>query len=370
MVTNSPIRLILALVGSIFAGELLLMGVFALLPLPSPWIEAFLDATLLSIFSAPILYFLVFRPITAHVSELKNAGEALRLAQYSLDHTQDAIFRMNREARIIYVNEAACHHLGYSRDELLELSIPDIDPDYSREVWDNHWEDVTNAGHRQFETRHKRKDGTIVPVEIITSSVIFDKDHFFFASVRNIAERKRSEQKIHSLAFYDTLTGLANRRLLLDRLSLALSVSARNQQYGALLFLDLDNFKTLNDTLGHGYGDMLLIEVAHRLKSCVREVDTVARFGGDEFVLLLEEVSAEAKEASQNVAIVAEKICTTLAAPYQLRGNVHHSSASIGVCLFFGNDESVDVLIKRADTAMYQAKKSGRNRVQFIQLAA
>ncbi len=183
---------------------------------------------------------------------------------------------------------------------------------------------------------------------------------------KEIAARKEAEEEIRSLAFFDALTGLPNRRLLLDRFRLALSLSARNHHYGAVMFLDMDKFKTLNDTLGHDYGDMMLIEVAQRLQSCVREGDTVARLGGDEFVVLLEEVDGQSSEASQHVALIAEKIRASLTVPYQLGGHVYHGSTSIGVSLYRGHEESIDVLLKHTDMAMYQAKASGRNTVRFF----
>ena len=159
--------------------------------------------------------------------------------------------------------------------------------------------------------------------------------------------------------------GLPNRRLLLDRFRLALSASARSNRYGALLFLDMDRFKTLNDTLGHDIGDLLLVEVARRIQSCVREVDTVARLGGDEFVVLLNDVNPVAEAASQQAALIAEKIRESLCAPYQLKDKRHYSSPSIGVCLYRGQEKSIDCLLKYADMAMYQVKASGRNGMRF-----
>ncbi len=185
-------------------------------------------------------------------------------------------------------------------------------------------------------------------------------------TIQDITASKMAEEEISNLAFYDTLTMLPNRRLMMDRLRLALSISARSNYYGAVLFLDMDRFKTLNDTLGHDYGDMLLIETAARIQSCVREMDTVARLGGDEFLILLEEVDEEAEAASQKVAHIADKIRVALSVPYQLNGKEQHSSTSIGVSLYRGNEESVDSLLKHADMAMYQAKDSGRNAVRFF----
>jgi len=185
-------------------------------------------------------------------------------------------------------------------------------------------------------------------------------------TIQDITGRKQAEEEISNLAFYDTLTLLPNRRLMMDRLRLALTVSARSQHYGAVLFLDMDKFKMLNDTMGHDYGDLLLVEVAARIQSCIREGDTVARLGGDEFLVLLEEVDENSEIASQKTAHIADKIRIALSAPYILKGKEQHSSSSIGVSLFRGHEESVETLLKHADMAMYQSKDSGRNVVRFF----
>jgi diguanylate cyclase (GGDEF)-like protein len=182
------------------------------------------------------------------------------------------------------------------------------------------------------------------------------------------------EDQVRQLAFYDPLTHLPNRRLLNDRLSQALLASKRSAFHGALMFMDLDNFKALNDKHGHSAGDLLLVEVASRLKGCVREIDTVARFGGDEFVVLLDELTLEQEESNSRAGVIAEKIRLALAEPYVLGFErdgadavtlVHHCTASIGVTLFIHSEASQDDILMRADAAMYQAKEQGRNRVQF-----
>ncbi len=207
-------------------------------------------------------------------------------------------------------------------------------------------------------------------VILLNAREIFRKDigsHIILLAMEDITERRQMEAQIRELAFYDALTKLPNRRLLNDRLSQAMAASQRSSRYCALLFLDLDNFKPLNDTHGHGAGDLLLIEVAHRLKQCVREIDTVARFGGDEFVVILNELSVDKAEATSQTEIVAEKIRTSLSAPYSLviKHDVkpdtaieHHCTASIGMALFIDHMTSQDDIIKLADTAMYQAKES------------
>ncbi len=192
----------------------------------------------------------------------------------------------------------------------------------------------------------------------------------------DITERKIAEQKIHTLAFYDTLTQLPNRRLLTERMTQAMAASKRSGCYGAVMFLDLDNFKPLNDTYGHGVGDELLIKVAQRMRSCLREMDTAARFGGDEFVVLLKELDTDLNRAVEQAGYVAEKIRVVLAEPYSLSYTQaddtemtieHHCTSSIGVALFVGHDVSQETVFTRADIAMYQAKQNGRNTISFFE---
>jgi diguanylate cyclase (GGDEF)-like protein len=193
---------------------------------------------------------------------------------------------------------------------------------------------------------------------------------------RDITERKLMEDEVRQLAFHDPLTKLPNRRLLNDRLSQTMAASKRSTFYGALMFLDLDNFKPLNDTHGHVVGDLLLIEVARRLRSCVRQMDTVARFGGDEFIVMLSELDTDKGESTSQARAVAEKIRIRLAEPYALdisrEGHVkatveHHCTVSIGVALFINHEANEDDVLKWADIAMYAAKDAGRNVIRFFE---
>jgi diguanylate cyclase (GGDEF)-like protein/PAS domain S-box-containing protein len=207
-------------------------------------------------------------------------------------------------------------------------------------------------------------------LSIAVKQVLAGQEPRFIALSRDITERKHAEEKIRQLAFYDALTGVPNRRLLDERLSHAMLEGKRSGHYGALMFLDLDKFKPLNDLHGHEMGDLMLIEVARRLQSCVREVDTVARFGGDEFVVVLGALSGDLAPSEADAGSIAEKIRSALAEPYFLQAQqgaevVHHSAGSIGVTLFQGQIIKADDLLKRADMAMYQAKQAGRNRVCF-----
>ena len=219
----------------------------------------------------------------------------------------------------------------------------------------------------QCEYRVRMPDGSIrwhmtnaIPHREADGSVV---SHGF---TMDITDRKRAEQEIERLAFYDALTGLPNRRLLLDRLQRSIAACQRTRNLGALLFIDLDNFKDLNDTLGHDMGDQLLSQVAARLVASVREADTVARFGGDEFVVMLDNLSSELPEAAAQAETVAEKLLASLNQPFELDGGQHYSTPSIGITLFGDERLSVDELLKRADLAMYQAKAAGRNTQRFF----
>ncbi len=187
---------------------------------------------------------------------------------------------------------------------------------------------------------------------------------------QDITERKAAEEYINRLAYYDPLTRLPNRRLLRDRIKQALASCSRSGRGGALFFIDLDNFKTLNDTLGHDIGDFLLQQVAQRLEGCVREVDTVARLGGDEFVVLLADLSEKPRQAAAQARSVGEKVLAALDQPQLLAGHAYHSTASIGITLFARGKATVNDLLKQADIAMYQAKAAGRNALSFFEPAS
>jgi diguanylate cyclase (GGDEF)-like protein/PAS domain S-box-containing protein len=247
--------------------------------------------------------------------------------------------------------------------------------------WDSDVEGVTPAQwaqHRRqleahatfhdFVLQRRRADGTLMWASI-SGTPIFDTEGRFtgYRGIgRDISARRQDEDKIERLAFYDALTGLPNRRLLIDRLQNALALTEREGLTGALLFIDLDNFKDLNDTQGHDMGDQLLTQVAIRLGECVRDADTVARLGGDEFVVMLQKLSNDPNEAAAHAESVGKKILSTLNQAYRLGGNEYHSTPSIGIALFHDNVLTIDELLKRADLAMYQAKAAGRNTARFF----
>ncbi len=302
------------------------------------------------------------------ITEQRKAEEALRIAAVTFE-THEGILITDARSNIIRVNRAFCDITGYSAIEVLGKNPRIMSSGlHDKAFYIEMWQQLLHEGTWSGEILDKRKSGQIYPKWLNITAVRNGNNEVthYVAIFSDITDRKKAEEQIRQMAFYDPLTRLPNRRLLMDRLQVALSVSARRDDYGAILFIDLDRFKILNDTLGHEYGDLLLKEVAERLRASVREMDTVARFGGDEFVVLLEGVSTVRDEALHKVSTVAEKIRTALASTYCLREHEHHCSPSIGVSMYHGNDATLEILLEHADMAMYQAKGSGRNAVCFF----
>ena len=299
------------------------------------------------------------------------------------EDTLDVIWKTDRDFRITYISPADERLRGYKADEVIgrhvfimfsEAGVATV----SKLMQDRRASERqgTQAGFLTFTVQHRCRDGRLLWGEVLSKPERDAQGTItgYHGITREITERKRLEDQVQQLAFYDPLTKLPNRRLLDDRLAQALAASRRSACCGAVMILDLDNFKALNDSQGHLVGDLLLIEAARRLSSCVRETDTVARFGGDEFVVLLGELGADKVQASAQAHSVAEKIRSSLANPYLLtlghEGQAdtlveHHCSASIGVVVFVGHEAHPQDLLKWADAAMYQAKDAGRNSIWF-----
>ncbi|MCR4298772.1 MAG: EAL domain-containing protein [Gallionella sp.] len=299
---------------------------------------------------------------------LEEREAALRVAAIAFEIEEGMIVTDSNEV-IIRVNRVFTELTGYSAEEAIGKNLDMLKSDredvefYPRMRGilhrDNYW---------QGEIWNCRKSGEIYP-EWLTITAVVGKDGKitnYICAFFDITERKQDEKKIHNLAFYDPLCQLPNRRLLLDRLHQAVAASARNQACAGILFIDLDNFKILNDTRGHDIGDLLLIEVSRRLQTCIRESDTIARLGGDEFVVLLEGLSEDRTQAAVQSREVGEKVLKTINQPYMLKDIEQYSSASIGISLFANYRQNLDDLLKQADTAMYAAKKAGRNALRFF----
>jgi diguanylate cyclase (GGDEF)-like protein/PAS domain S-box-containing protein len=298
---------------------------------------------------------------TLHEQELRIAATAFE--------SQEGMLISDAKHVILRVNSAFTRITGYSPEEVLGqyttiFRTPKHEPEFYSEMRSL----LDGTGTWQGEMWMRRKSGETFPLWLSISAVRSSDGnitHYVHALV-DITERKLAEDEIRNLAFYDPLTRLPNRRLLMERLRHALATGKRNGSEGALLFIDLDNFKKLNDTRGHDIGDLLLEAVGGRLEACLRQGDTAARLGGDEFVVLLEDLSTEAIEAADAAEAVAEKIQATLKEPYLLQGAEHHSTSSIGVSLFKSQDITAEDLLKQGDLAMYQAKAAGRNAIRFF----
>lgn len=302
-------------------------------------------------------------------SELERRETDMRVRDQAslLDKAKDAIVVRDLDHKVQFWNKGAERLYGWTSKEAMGESVEKLLYDDMTEYW-LAIDILLKHGEWSGEIVHRHRDGSQLFIEAHWTLVRDDagEPQSILAINTDISQRKAVESEIQHLAFYDPLTGLPNRMLLLDRLQQALVGSVRSMQVGALLFIDLDNFKNLNDTVGHDVGDLLLKGVAERLSSCVRETDTVARLGGDEFVIVLENLSENQVDAADRARAVGEKIIFAFNQAFELRGNPYHSTPSIGVALFIDHQVSVDELLKRADLAMYQAKASGRNTLRFF----
>ncbi len=298
----------------------------------------------------------------------KQAEDELRIAATAFQ-LQEGIMVTDADGIILQVNNAYTAITGYSPQDVIGknqhlLNSGRNDVNFYTEMWNT----IKKSGSWSGESWDRRKNGEIYPEYLTITAVkaVNGKVTNYVTSLTDITISKAADSEIRHLAYYDPLTQLANRRLLRDRIQHALAVSIHSGEKGALMFLDLDYFKTLNDTLGHEVGDLLLQQVATRLISCVRESDTVARLGGDEFVILLEGLSKHAIAAAAETKVIGDKILATLSQPYQFASHKYHGTVSMGATLFTGQREGIDELFRQADIAMYQAKASGRNSLYFF----
>jgi diguanylate cyclase (GGDEF)-like protein/PAS domain S-box-containing protein len=286
-----------------------------------------------------------------------------------LDNFPFAVWLKDTESRYLSVNVVFGRLFGINNtDELIGKNDFDIAPPAMAEGYRAADQEVLRSRKNIYIEEQVSHEGHTSWVETYKAPVIDDHGEVYgtVGFLRDITERMAAAEEIKHLAFYDPLTRLPNRRLLLDRLKQALASSLRNNRSGALLMIDLDFFKNLNDMYGHDMGDLLLQQVAQRLATCVRERDTVSRFGGDEFVVMLEELSGNTSEAVAQTTLIAEKILAALSLPYQLSSHHYQLSASIGITLFNSQQKTIEELMKQADIAMYQAKNSNRNMLRFF----
>lgn len=302
------------------------------------------------------------------ISLLSTLFDQVRVAAAAFE-SQEAMMITDASNVILRVNQAFIEITGYTAGDAVGqtprlLKSGRHDADFFRAMW----EAINDTGKWQGEIWDRRKSGEEYPKWLTITAVKNDKGLVtnYISVHHDITKRKQAEEKISELAFFDQLTGLPNRTLLLDRLKQAMAASSRTGRFGALLFIDLDRFKTLNDTLGHDMGDLLLKQVAQRLTKCIRAGDTAARLGGDEFVVMLAGLSLNVEDAAAHTKIIGEKMLSALNLPYQLNQVAYHCTASIGATSFTGGLVTIDELMKQADLAMYKSKDAGRNALHFF----
>ena len=292
----------------------------------------------------------------------------LRLSSYAFDSSSPMIIT-DEKNNIIKVNQAFCQILGYSKEELIGQN-PRIfktahqDKTLVEDIWNN----LKTNGTWSGDVYNKKSNGDLIALRSTITAIKNDdgKVTNYLAQYMDISEQKDKEKILEYQATHDNLTGLPNRLLLTDRIERAIIKTVRHNIFGGLIFIDLDNFKEVNDTLGHDIGDVLLITVAKKLKECVREEDTVSRIGGDEFIVLLDNIGNNIADARRNIHFLAQKIKDALNSITHIQGHVNVSTPSIGITLFSDSSVSVQDIIKQADTAMYSAKKQGKNTIEFF----
>ncbi|MEO5374216.1 MAG: diguanylate cyclase [Alphaproteobacteria bacterium] len=290
-------------------------------------------------------------------SQVEDALRRSEERQRSLvDNASDSMLVHDFDGRIVSANRRACEFLGYSQEELARMDLADIDADFDAAAYAGRWSTMAPGVPVVTESRYRHKDGHLSPVEIHLGYYETGKQPLVIVLAHDITERRRAEEQIRHLATHDALTGLPNRMLFLDRLSMAVTAARRSGNHIALLFIDLDGFKAINDTMGHAAGDALLRMVSSRLSTCAREMDTIARLGGDEFTILLANVT----DPSAGVR-VAQQVISLLAEPFSIDGAIALIGVSIGIAQYPEDGTTSEALLAAADRAMYEVKKNGKN---------
>lgn len=297
------------------------------------------------------------------ISKRKVAESELRLAAKVFDNTLDGILIMDNQEIIVKVNPAFEKILGYTSDEIIGQTVNILNSDrQDSEFYRTMWKSIETTGCWQGEVWNRHRDGHVIPVWLSISTLFNQQDQpeRYIATLYDISEQKLTQERVNYLAHYDILTGLPNRTLFMDRFGHALNKAKRKKNMLSVLFIDMDNFKHVNDTYGHPAGDKLLCKVAERLQSAVRESDTVSRFSGDEFMVLIEDAKND-----DSIQTTARHILNALASPMHFEWGDFFVSASIGIAIFPQDGTETDVLLKNADLAMYRSKEAGRNQLHF-----
>lgn len=365
MIKSPAKRLVLVLIASIFTGESVLMLGLSLFPEQSFLTSLLIDSIGLIILMLPAVYFLVFKPITDYVAQLQAARNELRITASAFE-TQEAIIIIDNNQKIVRVNQAFQAITGYKESEVLGKPPKILHSDqHPAEFHEKIAKRIESIGSWDGEMWCKRKNGELFVKRLAISVIKNDLGDVinYVHSFVDITDEKKAQDEILKLAFQDQLTGLSNRKLLQHDLVAKLEITHKNHEFNGLVILDIDYFKTLNDTLGHDYGDKFLIEVAHRLQFIVGKKQEIYRIGGDEFVLLLDNLGVDPALAQDNLHVLSERVREALSDVYVLPPFEHHAFASIGTCLFSGHSRAAKELLKCAEIAMYEAKVHGGNRV-------
>ncbi|MEO8331123.1 MAG: diguanylate cyclase [Gallionella sp.] len=355
-----PLKIFLLLLIFVFVAELGIMYLLSIVQLhQADWLEAFVDATLLTSLCVPFFWVFFVKPL-----QLALDLESVK-AYKILEMAAEGIVSIDTAGNIQSFNRAAQRIFGYGEAEIIGRNVKVLMPPPHSDRHDGYISRYLQTGQAHViginrEVQGLRKDGKVFPMELAISEVKVGDSHLFTGMFRDISEQKLAQQRIEQLAHYDELTHLPNRTLFYDRLGQAIMIAKRNQRSIALLYIDLDGFKQVNDTMGHHKGDQLLIKVAERLRLSVRESDTLARLGGDEFTLILNDTHER-----EDVEKMVKKVVESIAQPFDLDGYSVRIGVSIGVARYPDEASTSGTLLIVADKAMYSAKAAGKNTYRF-----
>jgi len=356
-----PLKIYLLLLVFVFVAEFGIMYLLSVIQIKPEinWSESLLDAILLTSVCVPIFWYFFVKPLQQAL-ELENVK-----SHKIVEMAAEGIVSIDTKGLILTFNRAAQKIFGYSEREVIGKNVSMLMPQPHRDLHDGYLSRYMHSGEahvigRTQELQGLRKDGTAFPMDLAISEVKIGDTHLFTGMMRDISEQKIAQQQIEHLAHYDSLTHLPNRTLFYDRLGQSIMMAKRNMRSIALMYIDLDGFKQVNDILGHHGGDLLLVEVAKRLRLCVRESDTLARIGGDEFTVILNDAHDR-----EDIEMLAKKIIVSISHPFNLEGRAVSIGVSIGIARYPDEASTTGTLLIVADKAMYTAKASGKNSYRF-----
>lgn len=360
--------LLLVLLATISVVELLIMTALAFSQALPWWIEAVIDAGLLLILSYPAVHYFVVKPMQKQLVQMANLQQDLQLTSTAF-HTSEAIMVTDSAGRIIRVNRAFERMTGY-----IEAEVKGENPRilksgrHPKEFYTQMWDRLLATGKWRGEMWDRRKNGSVYPKEVSINSIrdSNNKVTHFIGVFKDISARKKTEDELYTLAYYDSLTGLPNRRMLVGQLNIARSASRASKCYCAMLIIGIDQFKLLNDTMSHHFGDLMLLEIKQRLNYLLPEGGLLGRLAGDEFAILLDRIGSDVDGASERVWALARTISETMGVPYMLDSIMLHKTSSIGCAVFLGDETSAEELIKRAEIALRHAKSNGFGKISMF----